>query len=246
MFELYQLVVAALVVLVGSTVVAAVGFGIGLTTAPVLLLVLDPQTVVLLINTVSIALFVLIILQTRNYLPAREMIPIAAAGLLGVPFGVLALSLGDPSVLRIAISAVILVVTVAMVVNTRKSVKLPRVAGPLTGFAVAAMVTALAIGGPLLVLYLLGRGWTRHTVRASLSLFFLLTQSISVLGYGVAGMFTMERVTLILIVTGPVLIGFTVASMIVRRMNERRFRQGVIAVIVVTSLMVLGREFLTL
>ncbi len=53
--SLVEVLVAALMLFAGSTVLGTVGFGIGMTTTPVLLLTFDPQTVVVLVNTVPLA-----------------------------------------------------------------------------------------------------------------------------------------------------------------------------------------------
>ena len=82
MFGAADLAVAAAMMFAGSTVLSTVGFGIGVATAPVLLLVLDPQTVVITVNTASLVLFVLLILQTRAHLSVRDVMPMAIAGLL--------------------------------------------------------------------------------------------------------------------------------------------------------------------
>ncbi len=70
--SILELAVAVVMLFAGSTVLSTVGFGIGMTTTPVLLLLLEPQTVVVVVNTVSLALFVLIIHQTRGYVSQRE------------------------------------------------------------------------------------------------------------------------------------------------------------------------------
>ena len=93
-----------------------------------------------------------------------------------------------------------------------------------------------------MVLFLLSREWTRHVVRASLAFYFLVVELSGVIGYGVAGLFTEERISLILIVTVPMLLGFALGSFLVGRMSERVFQHAVVAVIIVTSVMVLGRE----
>ena len=72
-----QLAVAVAAAFAGSTVFGAVGFGFGMVYTPVLLLVLDPQTAVVTANTVTIPMFVLIMLQTRSHLKVREMMPVA-------------------------------------------------------------------------------------------------------------------------------------------------------------------------
>ena len=241
-----QFAIAALTMLVGSTVFSTVGFGIGMTTTPFLLLVLEPQTVVVMLNTVSIALFVLIIFQDRAHLRLREMITVSIFGLLGVPVGVLLLNSASASILRITITALIIALTVSLRFGLPTAMTRSRLAGALVGFIVSVLIVSLGLGGPIMVIFMLARGWQRQAIRVSMSFYFLLIQSVSVVGYGVAGLFTWERVVLILIVTAPVLLGFSLATLLLRRMNERRFRQGVVAVIMLTSVVVLGREVLRL
>ena len=235
---------AMLAMLAGSTVLSTVGFGMGLTVSPILLLAIDPQTVVIMINTVPLVVYVLVITQTRGSLPVREMAPISVAGLMGVPIGVLVLSSAPATTLRVGIVVLILALTAAMAVDVKLSTLRSRSLGLPVGFVVGALVTSSGIGGPLLAMTLLSRGWPAQMLRASLSFYFLLIMASGVVGYAAAGLFTAERLVLILVVMVPALVGFMLASLILRRMNERRFRQSVMAVIAVTSLLVLGREAL--
>ena len=246
LLEASKLALAAAAMFAGSTVLSTVGFGIGMTTTPVLLLVLEPQSVVVTVNTVSLALLALILFQTRGHLPVRQMAPISVAGLLGVPVGVFILSSAASGALRVGITGVILLLTVAVALNVRGPVPRPHIVGPLLGFVGGVLLTATGIGGPLMALFLLARGWTRHALRASLSFYFLVVEFSGVVGYGVAGLFTPERTGLILVVTVPVLLGFVLGTILVKRMNERLFRHAVVAVIITTSVMVLGREVLRL
>ena len=241
-----QVAVALMMMFVGATVLGTVGFGIGLATAPVLLLVLEPQTVVVTVNSVSLPLFALIILQTRGDLPFREMVPIIVAGLLGVPVGVLILESASPTVLRVFITALILTLTVPAALNLQGRVLGSRLLGPVVGFVVGALLTGSGIGGPLIALHLLARDWGRQAIRSSLALYFLVVESTGVAGYAVEGLFNQERVGLVLVVTGPVLLGFAAATLIGHRMNERLFRTSVVMVIIASSLVVLSREALRL
>jgi uncharacterized membrane protein YfcA len=76
---------------------------------------------------------------------------------------------------------------------------------PVVGFVVGAIIAAFGIGGPLMVLYLLARGWSCQMLRASMSFFFLVNMSTGVVGYAVTGLYRKERVALTLIVAlhGP-------------------------------------------
>lgn len=246
MLDAIQIAVAAATMFAASVVVSTLGFGIGMVATPVMLLVLEPQTVVVVLNIVAFPVFALLVYQHRAHLPLRETAPIAVAGLLGAPVGVLVLSSADASVLRISITGLILVLTVAIAFNVRGPAAPPRLLTPLVGFIVGALVIALGVGGPFLVLLLLSRGWPSNRLRAALALFNLPMVIVGVTGYGVAGLFTAERMVLALIVAVPALMGFRVATWLVSRMNELMFRRATIAVIVVTSTMVLTRELFSI
>ena len=116
-FEQFLLVAA--IVFAGALVFCTVGFGIGVASFPLLLLLLDPQTAVVVINTVSLFMFALVIWQTRQHIPVRQVLPIAAAGLVGVPVGVFILRDADATILRIAIAALIIALTLLAAFNTR-------------------------------------------------------------------------------------------------------------------------------
>ena len=155
-----EIAVSALALAVAGFAIGAIGFGFGLTTTPVMLLFLDPQTVVVVVNTVSVLGFGLVLIETRDHVPYRPLMPTAIAGALGAPLGVFALSALDPSALRIGISVLVLALTALVVVKTEWRVPKPQFTGPVLGFGVAAMVTGLAIGGPLLVLFFSDAAWS--------------------------------------------------------------------------------------
>ena len=243
--SLLQLVVSVIALFVGSTVFSTVGFGIGVTSIPILLLVFDPQTVVVMVNAVTIPLLVLVIFQTRHYIHLRRTVPIAIAGLLGMLIGVLFLSSADAGVLRISITAVIIALALLLALNpnvAERSVPMPHVTGPVIGFVVSIMLNSLGIGGPLIALFALTQSWHRHSIRGTLALYFLVVEGAGVVGFAVAGLFTMERAVLTGIIALPVGLGFWLAVLLHRHINETLFRRLAIVVIILTSLLVLGRE----
>ena len=234
--------VVAVMLFIGSTVLSTVGFGIGMTTTPVLLLVFDPQTAVVVVNTISILLFCLIIYQNRADIPFRSVVSWSVAGLIGAPIGVFVLSSASASLLRIGITVLIIALTVVTALNLQSVIPRSRWFGMVVAVVVSALLNSLGIGGPLMALYILGQGWSRNAVRGSLAFYFVIVEASGVVGYGFTGLLTGERVALILITVVPVLLGFWLATFLVRRMNEAVFRRAVVVVIVATSLMVLARE----
>lgn len=69
-----------------------------------------------------------------------------------------------------------------------------------------------------------------------------MVEGAGVVGFVVAGLFTMERAVLTAIIAAPVGLGFWLAVLIHRRIDEALFRRLAIIVIILTSLLVLGRE----
>jgi len=210
------------------------------------LLFLEPQTVVVSVNTVILALLGLVIYRNRAGIPLRQIAPMTVAGLLGVPIGVWALSSLDAGVLRVVITALILAITLSIALQVRLPASRERALGLGLAFVVGAMLVTLGIGGPLMVLLFLSRGWSSQAIRASLAMYFFLVNLAAVVGYGVAGLYTSDTALVVLVATVPALVGFRVGLALVGRMDERLFRRVTLSVIVVTSLMVLGRELLGL
>ena len=243
---LIESAVAAVVMFMGSTVLSTVGFGIGMTTIPVLLFVFDPQTVVVVVNTVSLLLFVLIVAQNRGELPIKRVGPLALAGIAAVPVGVFVLKETDSGLLKIAISGVTILLTI--LVASRAQAPIPRglFTGLVVAFGVSITLNALGIGGPVMALYVFAQNWSRNAVRGALSLYFLCVEAAGVIGYGVAGLLTPERIWLIAIVAVPVGLGFYLATHLVRRMNESVFRKATVTAIIVMCGMTLAREVISL
>ena len=246
MSETLQIVVTALVLAVAGFTIGAVGFGFGLTTSPILLLFLDPLTVVVVVNAVAIVAFALVLAETRRHVQYRELSPAAVAGALGALLGVFALVSFDPSLLRIAIGLLVLALTALVVIKTEWRVPHPRITGPMLGLCVAAMTTGLTIGGPLMVLFFLGSGMGRQGVRASMAFFFTIMYCVAAIGYATQGLFTAERLILIAASVPGVVLGYWLAARLTGRMNEKVFRNAVVVIIVVSSTLVVIREIISL
>ena len=73
--DILHMVITSLVLMGAAFVIGAIGFGFGLTTSPILLLILDPRTVVIVVNAVAIIAFALVLIETRQHLRKHELAP---------------------------------------------------------------------------------------------------------------------------------------------------------------------------
>ena len=123
----------------------------------------------------------------------QEVLPIAVAGALGVPFAVYILKFADPGIMRIGISVLVLMLAATATFNFQREFPYSKVVGVLAGLAVGVVLPAFGVGGPLVNLYLLTRNWQRESVRAAMAFYLLVLDVFSVAGYAVAVLYTAER-----------------------------------------------------
>jgi uncharacterized membrane protein YfcA len=237
-----ELLIALVTVFVGATVMGTVSFGLGLVVAPVLLLFIAPQSVVVIVNTIIAILLALVLIQVRQHLNLRHVWGMALGGLAAVPVGVLALSSANPATLRITIAVVILVLGGLSLFNVQIPMARRTGAGPVFGFLTSLSVTTLSIGGPLAAIYVIAQKWPREAMRASLAFYFLLSDVLALALYSVVGLVDLDTLANIGLLAPGLLMGFALASLIVPRINEGVFRYVAIAVIIAGSLVLLVRE----
>ena len=84
-----DIIITFFALLFGSFVFSSAGFGIAISGSPFMLMTMDPKTIVIVINTVSLPLFVMIIFQNRHYIDYRAMLFPSISGIVGVPFGLI-------------------------------------------------------------------------------------------------------------------------------------------------------------
>ena len=238
----WELVIALVAVFLGATIMGTVSFGFALVAAPVLLLFLAPQSVVVIANNLIVILLVIELFQVRQHLSFRPVAGMAIGGLVAVPLGVLALRSADPAVLRMAIGGVILVLGILVLFKVQIPLARHRLAGPVFGFLASLSITSLSIGGPLAAIYVMAQGWSSPAMRASLALFFLSNYVLAFVLYFVVGLVDLDTLANAGLLLPGLLAGLVLANLIVNRINEGVFRYAAIAVIIAGSLMLLGRE----
>ena len=238
----WELVIALVAVFLGATIMGTVSFGFALVAAPVLLLFLAPQSVVVIANILIVILLVIVLFQVRQHLSFRPVAGMAIGGLVAGPLGVLALRSADPAVLRMAIGGVILVLGILVLFKVQIPLARHRLAGPVFGFLASLSITSLSIGGPLAAIYVMAQGWSSPAMRASLALFFLSNYVLAFVLYFVVGLVALDTLATAGLLLPGLLAGLVLANLIVNRINEGVFRYAAIAVIIAGSLMLLGRE----
>ena len=241
-----EIIITVSALLFGSFVLSSAGFGIAIAASPLMLIILDAKTTVVVINTVSLAVFVFMIVQNRSQIRFREMIYPIIFGILGVPFGLLMLDFMSSTLLGIFIS--VLIIGLGIYVGFYRSHTF--ISNPfsfnLISFVVGALLTSTGIGGPLMAIAAVSRDWGRDSVRGSLPLYYLVVEGTAVVGYIFSGMFSKEAAMLTILGIVPALVGFMLATVVVKKIAEAQFRTYLLVVIISAGVISFAKEISTL
>ena len=237
-----EAIVVIFAMLLASTVFSATGFGIGMISTPLMLLVYEPQTVIVVAGTAGLGIGVWIISKSWRDVPFREILPITIAALCGAPIAVFILKTADSSVLSIGIAVLIILFAIGSFVKIEKEIPYSKQVGIAAGFIVGVLLPTSGVAGSLVMLFLMTRNWERQTVRAAMAFFLVSLMAFTVVLFALYGLYTPLCLTLIGIVAIPAVIGFLLGAMLIKRINERVFGNLVIGIIIVSSIIVVVKE----
>ncbi len=237
-----EAIVVVLAMLLASTVFSATGFGIGMISTPLMLLVYEPQTVIVVAGTAGLGIGLWIISKSWRDVPFREILPITIAALCGAPIAVFILKTADSSVLSIGIAVLIILFAIGSFVKVEREIPYSKQVGIAAGFIVGVLLPTSGVAGSLVMLFLMTRNWERQTVRAAMAFFLVSLMAFTVVLFALYGLYTPLRLTLIGIVAIPAVIGFLLGAMLIKRINERVFGNLVIGIIIVSSIVVVVKE----
>lgn len=234
--------VVIVAMLLASTVFSATGFGIGMISTPLMLLVYEPQTVIVVTGTAGLGIGVWIISKSWRDIPFREILPITIAALFGAPIAVFILKTADSSVLSIGIAILIILFAIGSFVKVEREIPYATPVGIIAGFIVGVLLPTSGVAGSLVMLLLLTKKWERQTVRAAMAFFLLSLMTFTVILFALYGLYTPLRLTLIGVVIVPAVVGIALGAMLMRNINERIFNYLIIGIIIVSSVIVLVKE----
>lgn len=166
-FASIAFLVSAAAVLLAGLVRGFAGFGSAMVMMPALALFYGPQAAVPVALLLEVALALPFVPAVASRIDWRRIGLLAATGVLATPVGVLLLQAVPETVMRWAISAVILAFVGMLAFGWRYRGKPAPWATGLTGVASGTLNGATGMGGPPVVFYFLAGQDDSPTVRAS-------------------------------------------------------------------------------
>lgn len=160
------------IILFSSFIQSITGFGFAIVGTPLLLFFMEPRPVMSLMAFGALLLNSMVIYKTRGMSDPKVIWPLFASSLLGIIPGVYILKIIDPTLLKLCIGVLILVVSLFMASNYVVTIKREKLATVLVGIMSGFMGGATSLGGPPIVLFLMNQQQDKEAFRANLVRFF--------------------------------------------------------------------------
>jgi uncharacterized membrane protein YfcA len=231
-----QLAVAMFVVFAAAVVRGYSGFGFAMVAVPALSLLRSPAEIVPMVVVLDIAAGAHLLPSVWGDVDWRSLRWLLAGMLLSTPLGVWVLASAPAAAMRTLVSVAVLVVSVAL----WRGFSLRQIPGPRATFATGAASGLLngsaAIGGPPAILFYFSSPAGAAVSRASLTMYFLGTDTVAA-GFGAAyGLLTVEALVRAVVLLAPLGLGVLIGNRRFIHSNPESFRRVVIVLLLLLSI----------
>lgn len=235
-----ELVVFAMILAFSAATIQSVtGFGFSLTLVPLLAVAWEPKAAVPVSLLLALAANVALLAQVRGQVTVRRLPGLYLGLIIGIPLGVLFLERVDADTLQITVGVVVFAATVLLYLQPsidagHDSFGLRLGAGAMGG----ALTAATSMGGPPVVLYLLGRETEIDRYRATLLAYFLPSGVLAVTAFVIVGRIDSDVLIISAAALPAVVAGILTGGWLRTHLNAERFRRIVLGVLIATSISV--------
>ncbi|MBE9501374.1 MAG: sulfite exporter TauE/SafE family protein [Dehalococcoidia bacterium] len=231
-----ELVLGCFAVLVAAFTRSVTGFGSALVAAPLLLLVLEAKSVVVINIVLGIIMCLLILWQSRHHVRVRKITVMGIGSIFGVPIGAYIPSLVSASTLKLTIATLVVVFAILLALGHSRQFKRERTGFGISGFISGILTSSTSLGGPPVVLFLLNQGWDKEPFRASLAGYFLFSGMIALGALAFTGVMTTSMLGTAAALLPALLLGFYLGIKVLPRVDANLFRRIAISVVLVSGL----------
>ncbi|MEK7248364.1 MAG: sulfite exporter TauE/SafE family protein, partial [Chloroflexota bacterium] len=217
------------------------GFGFALVYAPLLAVAWEVKPAVATTAVLSLVVNTLVLAQVRGHVTTHRLPGLFAGFLAGVVPGLLVLEYVSGDTLEIIVGAVVLVATVLLYLQPQIDASedtLP--IRMLAGAASGASAASTGIGGPPVVLYMIGRELDMQRFRATLQAYFLPSSIVTLALFAAVGRIDGDVLTLSAASVPMMVAGVLLGAWTRPRISPELFRRLVMALLVAMSALLIA------
>ncbi|WJE26341.1 sulfite exporter TauE/SafE family protein [Bacillus cereus] len=167
------------IILVASVLQTSTGFGFSIMATPFLLMLFLPQEAIQINIILSLIISISLIWKIRMDIDFILLKRLTFGSIVGVPFGILIFTSININAFKLAISILLLILTLMLICNFKIKSTQSRdfVVGGLSGL----LTTSIGMPGPPLLLYFTGTDTEKGKLRATTLTFYLFIYFISLI-----------------------------------------------------------------
>lgn len=224
--------------MLGCWIQTALGFGMAVVAAPVIVLI-EPRWVPVVLTFTALPLCAINAWNQRDALDIRSITIPVITRIPGTTLGAWLLLYLDTTGLRILVSLCVLLAVIFTVFSGKFNATPARLGW--AGFFSGITGTTTSIGGPPMAL-VMQHGHPR-TVRANISLFFTYGCIVSIIGYAVTGLLTVRLLIDSLSFLPGTLVGFYYGIKLRGYVEGEKFRYLILGLCTIAALVALAGAF---
>ena len=217
------------------------GFGFALVMTPLLALIWDVKPTIASSVLLSTVALLPLLIEVRGNASMSRVSVLLVGSLAGIPRGVFLLARLAAAAPQVMVAATVIVASALLYFSPNLAGGEDTVRGRLmAGFVSGSIGSSTSLSGPPIVLYLLGRESDVAAFRATLLLFFLPGNVVTILAFALVGQITGDVLVLSVAALPAIALGLMFGAWLRSHVQPERFRAVVVAVLIVTSLAVLA------
>jgi len=221
-----DLIFTGSIVIVAAAFRGVTGFGYALIAALGLAVFMAPSDVAPIILINDLVMTGLILLDRKqgavDWPVARQLL---AAGFVGALVGGLLVGAISDDAARVIVSAIVLVSALVALIHHPPAWLSHRGLGAAIAFLTGAVLSAFAVGGPLIAAWLLAGGVSKDRVRGTLAVFFGAVDLFSVLSRAALGGVSGHALSLEVFFLPLTLAGYGIGLLLARRMSPASWQR---------------------
>ncbi len=216
--------------LAGGFVNGLTSFGTGLASLPFLLQVLEPALAAQVVAVASVAGQLTAARELWPQVPWRRIWPLIAAGLLGLPAGVLLLPYLDVATFKLIIGVVLIVYAAAMLwaAGKLRITEGGLARGTSVGFLGGVLGGIAGLSGVLMTVWSALEAWPKDRRRATFHAYNLIVLAAMVAVQAAMGRMSSAIGPALLVALPATMLGVTFGARLARRLDDRRFDRVVL------------------
>lgn len=223
----------ALVVFVAAAIQGIMGFGGALVAMPLLVTLVGMQTATPAYAIIGTLATLLNAIRWRAHVTLRDLMQLVVPAAVGIPIGVVFLGRMDAVLVTRTLGAILIGYALYNLAGWKTPPLHGRRWAVAAGFSSGILSGAFNTGGPPVIVYADACGWTAERFRGNLQTYFVLISGFLLAAHALSGHFTLSVWRTALIGLPALVAGQLLGVRLCRYINPLRFRQLVLALLLI-------------